>query len=813
MEEKREQFPAHIRMEEQDGMQREIVQTVQEHCRKAARYAAQALQPAGLQQAAYLAALLHDSGKFTAKYRDYLIRAVHKEAVQRGSVNHTFTGFRMLISHYHDPDSVTSWEDYVSEILAYAIGAHHGLFDCVDERRRSGFQHRLDEKNIDYEEAMQNFFQQCAGQDEIDCLYAKAVSELKPKLEQICTLPNQEEHYDSEVSFYTGLMTRLILSAVIEGDRRDTAEFMNGFRYPSFPEDRKTIWEQCLNRLEHKLREFPSDTAIRKARQMISQHCRDFAGKAGQIYRFNVPTGAGKTLSSLRYAVAHARSYNKTRIIFTAPLLSILDQNAKVIREYVQDDSLILEHHSNVIQDREEQDSLNPQELMAENWSSPIIITTLVQLLNTLFSGRMTCIRRFQALCNSVIVIDEVQTVPTRMLTQFNLAMNFLSEICGATIILCSATQPCLEEVAHSLKKQPEDMVPYDPELWTAFRRTELNDAGARRLEDIPSFARDILEETDSLLIVCNKKDEAENLYQQLSGGRERCFHLSAAMCMAHRRNVLKEMEVSLREGEKTVCVATQVIEAGVDISFGRVIRLCAGMDSAVQAAGRCNRNGEDPNPAPVYLIRCMDENLSRLKEIERAKHATLELLGEFTLRPEQFQHDLASDEAIRYYYRRLYAEMPKEFMDYKLSDRPSLFSLLSQNEKYADEMYAQFGRFSLNQAFQTAGRLFQVFDSDTTDVIVPYGEGKEIIEKLCAEQTKYDKIYMKKLLEQAKAYTVSLYQYQRQKLEEQHALEAICEDSILVLQPGYYDDDTGLSMERNEMNYLEVGNGCSIQI
>lgn len=204
--------------------------------------------------------------------------------------------------------------------------------------------------------------------------------------------------------------------------------------------------------------------------------------------------------------MTHAAKWNCSRIIFTAPLLSILDQNAQVIRDYIGDDALILEHHSNLAEPKETPERLQELELLTASWSAPIIITTLVQLLNTCFSGRTSAIRRFHALCGSVIVIDEVQTVPGKMLTLFNLAINFLSEVCGATIVLCSATQPCLEAADHPLHRQPVDLVPQQKALWDVFKRTDIQNAGCAKLEELSQIVTEVLSSCDSLLVVCNTK-------------------------------------------------------------------------------------------------------------------------------------------------------------------------------------------------------------------------------------------------------------------------------------------------------------------
>ena len=361
---------------------------------------------------------------------------------------------------------------------------------------------------------------------------------------------------------------------------------MTGIQRLPDPEDLHRFWTPYRERVEEKLACFPADMPIGKARREISDRCRAMAEEPGGIYRLNVPTGGGKTLTSLRYALAHGEKWGKQRLIFTSPLLSILEQNAAVIRDFVGDDAIVLEHHSNILR-TDTSDDLDQRELAVESWNAPVIITTLVQFLNTLFDGKTTAIRRFQALCNSVIVIDEVQTVPPRMLSMFNQAIDFLAKICGATVVLCSATQPCLEKTAHPIRGEIRDLVPYDEKLWKPFRRTVITDAGGKTLEEIGEFAREELEQAQSLLVVCNRKDEAEHLFRALRDSAEMACHLSASMCTAHRREALAELKLALEAGRKCLCVATQVIEAGVDISFHRVIRLAAGMDSVIQAAGR----------------------------------------------------------------------------------------------------------------------------------------------------------------------------------------------------------------------------------
>ena len=285
-----------------------------------------------------------------------------------------------------------------------------------------------------------------------------------------------------------------------------------------------------------------------------------------------------------------------------------------------------------------------------------------------------------------------------------------------------------------------------------------------------------------------------------IKGENHALFSLSAAMCMAHRRAVLDKLQSALtRKAQKVVCVSTQVIEAGVDISFACVIRLAAGMDSVVQAAGRCNRSGEAGSGvlAPVYLIECQNESLSKLPDIQQGKAATQELLAEFANDPKQFDRRLDSGAAIGYYYRALYRRAPNGGHDYHVKGRPSLFSMLSLNSRYCAEEQPYYFR----QAFRLAGSLFQVFEEDTTDVVVPYGEGETLIRDLCGERAARDTDYLRLLLEKAKPYTVSLYQYQMKSLSEERCLIPL-EGGALGLN-GHYHEETGFSMDGSDLDFL----------
>ena len=792
------EYPAHIRKVDD----KKYVQTVEEHCRGVSEIAAELLSDIGLEKTAYLAGMVHDLGKFSENFKNYIEKAADGEKVQRGSVNHTFAGVRFLLEKHSD-EQLSGFSDIVLEILAYAVGAHHGLFDCVDDNNNNGFTKRIQKDGIDYFNAAQEFLKICCSKQDIEDLLKQSEKEFLPVFNEIEKLADNADAkiQNTQITFYIGFLARLILSAIIEADRSDTAQFMNGYSEKTV-KNISEIWINCIKNVEQKLSTMPLDKPINKTRAQISALCAETGNLESGIYRLNLPTGAGKTLTSLRYALHHALKHNKKRIIFTMPLLSIIEQNAGIIHEYIGNEDILLEHHSNVIE-TDETGELDKRELLIESWNVPIIITTMVQLLNTLFAGKTSNIRRMQALCNSIIVIDEVQTVPDKMLSLFNLALNFLAKICNTTIILCSATQPCFEKTMYPLDKSVKDLITLTKEQETAFKRVRLEYKGEMDCEELADFAAGILEGNNSLLLVCNTKNEAAVMFNLLCSKIKdvKAFHISAGMCTAHRKETIKEMQEALEnKQQKVLCVSTQVIEAGVDVSFARVIRLLAGMDNIVQATGRENRNREFDGLAPGYIVRLKGEVLKGLSEIEAAKNAAANLLVKYKNSPKIYDNDLMSEKAINEYYECLYGNVKSGYHDFYIeSVRDSILNLMSCNENVDSGKIPEYNKYFMHHALKTAGGLFTVFDESSIDIIVPYDRGTEIIQEVFAVGDKdYEKL--KSILKEAKLYTVSLFKYQKIKLEEQGALIFVPSAGVYILQDGYYDELTGLNLNQSEL-------------
>lgn len=790
-------------------------QSLKEHCLQTASYAADSIGSTKLSHTVYLAGILHDAGKAKEEFVNYLEDACQGKPVKRGTVNHTFAGVIWLFEQYHTK-AFTKWEHLACEIIGYAIGAHHGMFDCTDLDGKNVFFHRLqkDREELCYEETIRNYFSEAAEAASLEEHFAGAVDEIRELFEAFKDIYGARA--GGKIFFQISMVTRLVLSAVIYGDRRDTSIFMS----MQNPKQKLPDWKRMQQFFEEKISRFDSSGSLNQTRCEISSQCLMSAERPSGIFRLNVPTGAGKTLCTLRYALAHAEKYKKKRIIFIIPLLSVLDQNAKVIREYVPDEADVLEHHSNVIREIPRGEEIDPMEFLAESWNYPIVVSTMVQLLNILFSHQTSAAGRMQALCDSVIVIDEVQSLPKKTTVMFNMAMNFLQQFCHASIILSSATQPCFEELQWPLHFSPEpDLVQLNPEQLQVFKRAEIfnrTDPYGMDWEQCTEFCREQIQQHASLLVICNTKTEAKTLYEKLQAqaGQENwdIFHLSTAMCQAHRMQKLQNLTKNLRQVQeavlnrepvrKQICISTQLIEAGVDLSFECVIRVLAGIDNLAQAAGRCNRSNEYGHQGEVYFINLKNENLSMLREIQSAQNSTRKVLAGW----DETKESLIGEESARNFYRYLFEETKGE-IKYPFKDCGNTLYLTDLLSNYnGSAKNSENEGFILNQPFQTVGKRFQVFDQDTVDVVVPFESGIHLIEQMeLMDERHLDWERLKEIVQQAKKYTVSLYRWQKEKLDQAGMLYAMLDGRILALDGQAYDLELGLTIsdEQPVENYV----------
>ncbi|MDI6619004.1 MAG: CRISPR-associated helicase Cas3' [Clostridiales bacterium] len=818
------EFIAHCR--EKDKTKQDLW----EHLNEVSILTAQFTSELGLKKVGELIGLLHDLGKASSEFDRYirsaagLIDSDEDDYIDakgnKGKIDHSSAGAQAIYLHFTKQNNE---ELLPIQILCLVIASHHsGLIDCLTPDGTDNFTKRMckpDEKTHTAE-CISNLNTDIKQKIEKLIKDKSLINELNEKL------INLKEENDSKETllFKVGLLTKFIFSCLIDADRINTANF----EFPENAEQRNQgdyiSWSVLSSRLEIHLSEFECSNNVDLLRQEISRDCLDFSSKPKGLYQLTVPTGGGKTLSSLRFAINHAQKYKMDRIIYIIPYTSIIDQNAQTVREILEEkdkdgkflNNVVLEHHSNLTPEEES----SKQKLLAENWDAPIVFTTMVQFLEALFGYGTRSARRMHQLANAVIIFDEIQTIPVRCVHLFNLAVRFLVKSCGSTVVLCTATQPLLNKIKPEYRalpiKEDRQMVPNVEELFKKLKRVNVCNmikAGGWTDLEVAGLTEQKLNETGSVLIIVNTKKSAANLYRQLQlPFGTKIYHLSTNMCPAHRLKVIDDVKKCLPNKNPVVCVSTQLIEAGVNIDFGTVIRYLAGLDSIAQAAGRCNRNGIRP-VGDVLIVNPKDENLDKLADIRLGADKSLRVLDEYKSDPQRFDGDILSPAAMEQYYKYYFYERSDE-MSYPIESKSkagrndNLFELLSTN-KLSVEAYRRINKpalkIPLRQSFKTASEIFQAIDSSTRGIIVPYGEeGKRIINELCAAKHLKEQY---SLLKEAQRYSVNVLAFMLDKLVEKKIVYETQEGSgIFYLDSQYYNEQFGMSTSKvNEMELLNV--------
>lgn len=812
------QFIAHRR--KTDGEPQDLWKHLEETSELAGKFAAKI----GLREHGRLVGLLHDLGKASEEFDRYIRSAVGlldpdeddylKASDKKGKVDHSTAGAQVLQRKLSNQGAEGI---LAAQFLSLCVASHHsGMIDCLSPDGKNIFERRMKkpEEKAHTEEAYASLDNLERGITEN--LYTE---ELTAQLS--ATLQSLKEECDSKESlmFKCGLLARSLFSCLIDADRLSTADF----EIPRNTERRNygnyTSWSVLIERFN--TIKFDKKNEVDELREKVSRQCLEFSKKPKGLYQLAVPTGGGKTFASLRFALNHAALHGMDRIIYVIPYTSIIDQNADEIRKVLEErdtkgrysDKVVLEHHSNLTPDEE----THRQSLLSENWDARIIFTTSVQFLEALFGSGTRSARRMHQLVNAVIIFDEVQTIPIRCVHMFNVSLRFLIKGCGATVVLCTATQPLLDKIEikeRALRISSDQRMIQDVKrLFQGLMRVEVYDRrkpGGWSENEIADLARRELQENVSILVVVNTKALARNLYDQFQASdRKGLFHLSTDMCPAHRLDVLNAIKDRLLKNQPTICVSTQLIEAGVDIDFGSVIRYVAGLDSIAQAAGRCNRHGLRKR-GNVFIVNPKDENLGCLEEIRIAAETAQRVLDEFKDSPERFENDILSPAAMEQFYR-YYFYNRKDKMNYPVTNKSpvgredNLFSLLSTNPRSVQECERINGRpptLFLRQSFQTASKAFRAIDSPTRGIVVPYGdEGKQIIADLCAA-IDVDKQY--KLLKKAQRYSVNVYENVFCDLAKDGIVKEVQDGTgVFCLDHRYYSNEFGLS--RKIVNEMEV--------
>lgn len=610
----------------------------------------------------------------------------------------------------------------------------------------------------------------------------------------------------------------MLLSCLIDADRIDTANF----EYGCFSYNTPSIsWDSMIEKLESQLLIYskesgsnPSEINVNSVRKEVSDNCKRKSLKLERgIYTLTVPTGGGKTLSSLRFALHHAKKHNMDHIFYIVPFTTIIEQNAGYVKKILEDKEssgkIVLEYHSNIFYDGndESQKHLN---ILSENWSAPIVFTTMVQFLDTLFDHKTNKVRRLHQFSNSVIIFDEIQAIPVNCMHMFCNAIYFLVHVCNCSVLLCTATQPLLNNIdckQGSLQIDSEIMDNV-PDLFHKLHRVEFINKTKEvcKISDIVSLALEKAKEYRSCLIIVNTTKVARDIYNALSSSDLKIYHLSANMYPKHRESVLDQLKKDLSSHENNIpiiCVSTQVIEAGVNIDFGTVIRSIAGLDSIAQAAGRCNRNGKKLEISPVYIINPSEEHLKSLPTIDIGKKITTKILKS----PKYYGSDLLSPETISKYFKEFNNEL-KSSMNYpvskknqKLNHDDNLVNLLGSNQYSVAEYKRihdnQSPELSLLQSFETAGEIFNALDSLSCGVIIEHGEGINIICQLLSDNLSETDAY--RLLKLSQSYAVNIYPDLFKNLLTNHAIIPIEKYGVYYLKYEYYNDFFGVTGEQEK--------------
>lgn len=658
--------------------------------------------------------LLHDKGKEKKTFQQHILKESGKDPLIKveGDYRHAYVGAliaKILFPKYHL---------LMDNVL---MGHHRGLYDDGD---------------------MKEVLKQRMP-DDVTIEKVKADLEI-PRLEK-----SRDVHH----------LERMLYSCLVDADFLDTEAFMQ-------PEQNKLRGKyDSLMVLEGKLEAYLSglkknapDTEVNRIRNEVQNWCIEESANPSGFYSLTVPTGGGKTLASVLWAIKHALKNGLKRVIIAIPYTSIITQTASVLRSIFGEKN-VLEHHSNVdhmaFDDKELSQTMK---LATENWDYPIIVTTNVQLFESLFSNKPSDCRKLHNIAKSVLILDEVQTLPMEFLGPIVDTFDTLKRVFGVSILFTTASQPKLTGKIQGVNRSIiveglsdiHEIVPRNANLHDRLRRVMLKFEDESKEYD--EIAKEISQYSRVLCIVNTRKD-AKELYSRLPKDGI-CLHLSRMMCPDHVMETIDRVKVALKEPSNGIIrvVATQLIEAGVDIDFPVVFRQEAGLDSILQAAGRCNREGKlkigkafvfgfkKPLP-PGFMTQTNNARVGMGKD-----------------------HDWFSPEAMEAYFLQLYSRVDT-------FDKAQIKELLYKNE----------------MQFETVASVFHLIDDDTTSVIVNWKNSMDLVEKLVKEGISYS------LMKALSQFSVNVRKGDMKKLDEAGAIEEVLEGVYVVRDQSFYDKEVGL--------------------
>ena len=713
-----------------------VVQTNDEHCKNVSRLAQQFASEFSLPTFGCVTGLLHDKGKEQLSFQQYIRRESGYDASQKveGDTHHAYVG------------GVISRQIYGCDfdwLIANQIISHHtGLHDYTDVNVIATREMPNDVGSIT----------NLPGQQQL--------------IKELCKLsPNPTDAHH---------ISRMLFSCLVDADYLDTESFMDKEAsllraQHSNLHELNTSFESFLK----KLKATSPETPINTIRQSIQQRCLEMAKSPIGFYSLTVPTGGGKTLSSLVWAIKHALHNGQKRIIIAIPYTSIIAQTAAILKSVFGEDN-VLEHHSNFnIEDIKDDATRQKTKLATENWDYPIIVTTNVQLFESMLENRPSKCRKLHNICNSVIILDEVQTLPSDYLLPIVDSLKTYNRLFKTSILLTTASQPVLSGdiigCNYTVKLNGIDkiteIIPNDFNLHKQLHRAEISiDNTINSYSDVAQC----MQKHKQVLCIVNTRKDAKHIFDLLPD-EGITLHLSKMMCPAHIKQTIAQLKDALKSAEKPIIrvVSTQLIEAGVDIDFPVVLRQEAGLDSVLQAAGRCNREGKlDKGNTIVFSLA--GEHPLPPGSLSEANNARLNL-GEID--------DWFSPETMKRY-----------------------FTLLYSSKNTFDKSDINHYLYNIRQPmFATYAREFKLIEDTGKTVIVNFGNSAELVERL----RDYGPSYM--LIKQLNQYAVTLHNYDFKKLAECGAIDEPSEGFYYIPDAAYYSCHTGLTTDNHWMEEILI--------
>lgn len=704
-----------------EGMPPVEWQPLEEHLKGVAKKARLFAEAFGAGDWGYLAGLWHDLGKYSKEFQKYLSTTSDDDAhieTKHGRVDHSTAGAKHAFKQSRNG----------GKLLAYVVAGHHAGLPDGNSNENTCLTKRLERTIPSYDECP----------DWILNL---------PVLKGLPFALNKDR-----ACFQLSFFTRMIYSCLVEADFLDTESFMDREKsdwrrgYPSL----ENLHGNLQSHFERLKVTVPS-SIINKHRTEILNQCLSAADLPPGLFSLTVPTGGGKTLSSLAFAIKHALHFGKKRIIYVIPYTSIIEQNAAVFRD-ILGKKAVLEHHSNYEPEEEDRRS----RLASENWDAPLIVTTNVQFFESLFGNRSSHCRKIHRIANSVVILDEAQMLPLHLLKPSIEALRELAQNYRTSIVLCTATQPALSpsETFRDGLEGVREIISDPITLYQAFKRVDTVKLPPLTDDDLSER----LNEYRQVLCVVNTRKHARQLYERIQAKRG-CFHLSALMCPAHRTEVIRKVREALKSGAPCRVISTQLVEAGVDIDFPVVFRSIAGVDSIAQAAGRCNREGKLAKNGQVFIFT-----------------------PEAGLTPGHFRQAAETAEAIlRHHVDPLSLAAVNDYFRhfYWLKG-----AALDQHQILADLAEGAKGDFP----FRVVAEKFKIIEKGTVPIIISWNsEAERIIGEL-----RYS-AFPAAATRKAQRFTIQVYPQVLEGLLNAGSVERIHDQYILLINRDLYRQDLGL--------------------